>query len=53
MKCPRCENETKESHKEWNYAAFHVKKFECKKCRQSFMAYFHKGKFSHTIPKKK
>ena len=54
VKCPRCSNEVSRSSKEWDYAAFHVKRFDCEKCVNSFKAYYHKdGKFSHTIPKAK
>lgn len=51
MKCPICGNEAVDGHKEWDYAAFHVKRFDCKKCEKAFKAYYRKGKLSHTIPK--
>ena len=53
MKCPRCGNEIVDSHKEWDYSVFHVKKFDCKECDKPVMAYYQKGKLSHTIPKSK
>jgi len=49
--CERCGTEVTESTREWDYAAFHVKRFDCVKCEKSFRAYFHKGNLSHTIPK--
>ncbi|MEM3616806.1 MAG: hypothetical protein QXJ31_02700 [Candidatus Bathyarchaeia archaeon] len=53
VKCPRCGKEATPTSKEWDYAAFHVKLFECEKCGKNFMAYYHEGKLSHTIPKTK
>jgi len=53
VKCPRCGKEVSDLEKEWDYSAFHVKRFDCRKCGKTFMAYFHKGKLSHTIPKHK
>jgi uncharacterized protein (UPF0212 family) len=50
-KCPKCGTEVSKATKEWDYSAFHVKKFDCKKCEKSFKAYFLEGKMSHTIPK--
>jgi len=51
VKCPRCGTEIPKATKEWDYAAFHVKRYDCEKCKKSFKAYFHEGKLSHTIPK--
>jgi ribosomal protein S27AE len=51
VKCPRCGTEVFKATKEWEYSAFHVKKFDCEKCEKSFKAYFLEGKISHTIPK--
>ena len=53
VKCPRCGTVISTSTKEWDYSAFHVKRFDCKKCDKAFMAYYHEGKLSHTIPKRK
>jgi len=53
MKCPRCGSEASDTHKEWDYSAFHVKRFDCKRCEKAFMAYYREGKLSHTIPKRK
>jgi hypothetical protein len=53
VKCPSCGMEVSKATKEWNYAAFHVKRFDCVKCKKSFKAYFHNGKLGHTIPKQK
>ena len=53
MKCPRCGKEASDSHKEWNYSAFQVKRYDCKNCGKAFMAYYRDNKFSHTIPKMK
>jgi len=52
-KCPRCRKEISDSSKEWDYAAFHVKLFECPKCNKTFKAYYRQNKLSHTIPKAK
>lgn len=49
--CPRCGAEVFASSKEWNYGAFHVKRFSCKRCGKGFMAYYREGRLSHTIPK--
>jgi len=53
MKCPRCGSEASDTNKEWDYSAFHVKRFDCEKCGKAFMAYYREGKLSHTIPKRK
>jgi len=53
IKCPFCHAECKASGKEWNYAAFHVKRASCKKCGAKFNAFYKNGNFSHTIPKAK
>lgn len=53
MNCPRCGDEAVDSLQEWDYAVFHVKRFDCKRCHKAFMAYYRKGKLSHTIPKGK
>lgn len=53
VKCPRCGTEVSTSTREWDYSAFHVKRFDCKKCDKAFMAYYREGKLSHTIPKQK
>ena len=55
VKCPRCETEVSNSIKEWDYrhSYYHVIMYNCQKCGKSFMAYFHKDKLSHTIPKAK
>jgi uncharacterized protein with PIN domain len=50
-KCPRCGKDVPNSSKEWNYAAFHVKLYECPKCNKIFKAYYRQNKLSHTIPK--
>jgi transposase len=52
-KCPRCGKDVPNSSKEWNYAAFHVKLYECPKCNKTFKAYYRQNKLSHTIPKTK
>jgi len=52
-RCPRCGEEVPNASKEWNYAVFHVRLFNCRKCNKSFKAYYRKGKLSHTIPKSK
>jgi len=52
-KCPKCGKEISKASKEWNYAAFHVKLFNCDKCDKTFKAYYREGKLSHTIPKSK
>jgi ribosomal protein S27AE len=52
-KCPRCGKEVSKPSKEWNYAAFHVKLFNCGKCDKTFKAYYRQDKLSHTIPKAK
>jgi len=51
VKCPRCGTDVATSAREWDYSAFHVKRFDCKNCEKSFKVYYHKGKLSHTIPK--
>jgi len=53
VKCPRCRKEVSKASKEWNYAAFHVKLFNCEGCDKTFKAYYRDGKLSHTIPKSK
>jgi len=53
VSCPRCGAEISKATGEWNYSAFLVKRFDCGKCDKSFMAYYHKNKLSHTIPKRK
>jgi uncharacterized C2H2 Zn-finger protein len=53
VKCPRCTKEVSNSSKEWNYAAFNVRLYECPKCNKTFKAYYRKNKLSHTIPKAK
>ncbi|MFX0116743.1 MAG: hypothetical protein ACFFB3_19500 [Candidatus Hodarchaeota archaeon] len=53
VNCPRCGTDISKSTKEWDYSAFHVKRFDCKKCEKAFMAYYRGGKLSHTIPKRK
>jgi transposase-like protein len=47
--CPNCGSGNSILLKEWEYAAFHVKAFECKKCQKMFREYYYKGKLSHTI----
>jgi transposase-like protein len=51
VKCPRCGTDISKVTREWNYSAFHVKRYDCQKCEKSFKAYFREGKLSHTIPK--
>lgn len=51
MKCPRCGMDTAAVHKEWDYSAFHVKRFICKKCDKTFMVFYRDGKLSYTVPK--
>jgi len=51
VNCPRCGKDVPKASKEWDYAVFHVKQFNCGKCEKKFMAYYRKGKLSHTIPK--
>lgn len=53
VKCPRCEKDVSKASKEWNYAVFKVKLFNCEKCNKTFKAYYRKGNLSHTIPKSK
>ena len=53
VQCPRCGKEAVESGKEWDYAAFYVKLYNCPNCEKSFKAYFKGDKLSHTIPKHK
>jgi len=53
VKCPRCGSEASDAHKEWDYSAFRVKRFDCERCSKAFMAYYREGKLSHTIPKQK
>lgn len=53
VECPRCGTEISTSTREWDYHVFHVKKFDCERCDKGLMAYFRKGKLSHTIPKRK
>jgi ribosomal protein S27AE len=53
VKCPRCGKDVLNALKEWDYAAFHVKLFNCGKCAKNFNAYYRKGALSHTIPKSK
>jgi uncharacterized C2H2 Zn-finger protein len=53
VKCPRCGKEVSEPSKEWSYAAFQVKLFNCGKCGKTFKAYYRKGALSHTILKSK
>jgi len=53
VKCPRCGKDVSNASKEWNYAAFHVKLFNCERCDKTFKAYYRQGKLSHTIPKSK
>jgi len=53
VKCPRCGKEAMNASKEWDYAAFHVKLFNCPICNKTFKAYYRKEKMSHTIPKAK
>lgn len=51
VRCPRCrETEGELTGKEWVYALFHVKFFNCPKCNKTFRAYYFKEKLSHTIP---
>jgi len=51
VKCPRCRMDVPKATREWDYAAFRVKMYDCEKCEKTFKAYYHKGKLSHTIPK--
>lgn len=53
VRCPKCGTEVSTPTKEWDYSAFHVKRFDCRKCDKAFMAYYHEGKLSHTIPKRR
>ncbi|HLE75095.1 MAG TPA: hypothetical protein VI864_03515 [Candidatus Bathyarchaeia archaeon] len=53
VKCPRCNTEVATSVKEWNYAKFQAQNFYCPSCGVGFVAYFCKGKLSHTIPRRK
>jgi transposase-like protein len=53
VNCPRCGTDISKVTKEWDYSAFHVKRYDCQKCEKSFRAYYLKNKLSHTIPKAK
>ncbi|MHA1380790.1 MAG: hypothetical protein ACTSRG_20680 [Candidatus Helarchaeota archaeon] len=48
-KCPRCGEDILEHIREWTYNGFRVKRYDCKTCKKSFKAYFHKGKLSHIL----
>jgi len=52
VKCPRCGKDASDSSTEWKFAIFHVKLFNCAKCKKTFKAYYREGKLSHTIPKR-
>jgi predicted nucleic-acid-binding Zn-ribbon protein len=48
-KCPKCGTENIKPMKEWNYAAFHVEKFNCPKCATNFREYTKHGTHSFTL----
>ena len=50
VSCPRCGTDIPMPTKEWDYSAFHVKRYYCKKCDSGFLVYYREGKLSHTIP---
>jgi predicted RNA-binding Zn-ribbon protein involved in translation (DUF1610 family) len=52
VECPRCGKEGKDTYKEWDYSAFHVKQFNCTNCGKTFKAYYRDKGLSHTIPKR-
>jgi DNA replication protein DnaC len=47
--CPLCQTESDELRKEWNYHVYHVKSFNCEKCKKPFQAYYRQDKLSHII----
>lgn len=53
VSCPFCKTENESTGKEWDYGAFHVKDFVCKKCMKRYRAYYKNGAFNHTVPKPK
>lgn len=53
VKCPECGTDNIKPKRDWSYSAFNVEMYECNSCKKPFRAYYHKGKFSHTIPKGK
>ena len=53
MECPRCNSDSKPTGKIWKFGPFDGESHLCLKCKKQFNVYFNKGKFNHTIPKKK
>jgi hypothetical protein len=51
--CPACNNEVSYYLKAWKYdnKYYSVKSCKCPICDLAFRAYFHEGRFSHTVPK--
>lgn len=49
VKCPKCGKENTKPLKEWAFAAFIVKKFECSNCKANFRDYSKQGKTSFTL----
>jgi transcriptional regulator NrdR family protein len=49
VKCPKCNTENTKPTKEWNYATFHVEKFDCSKCEAKFREYTKAGEHSFTL----
>jgi transposase-like protein len=49
VKCPKCGSENAKPTKEWKYALFQVKKFDCQKCKAKFRDYSKQGKHNFTL----
>ena len=53
MKCSNCGAELpNKPSKEWEYNVYHVKMFDCPKCKKVVKCYFRHGTLAYTIPKK-
>ena len=50
-RCPYCGTASARILREWQYAAFLVKNYNCEKCDRHFKAYYWNGKLSHIIGK--
>jgi len=49
VKCPKCGFDNTKPEKEWDYAVFHVKKFNCQKCEAKYRYYTRDGKPSFIL----